>query len=178
MTKADQALARRARRARDKARALVGQGDRLRALAQALATLETAPERGRVLMMRLGWLPQRRAVAARDLFEAANAVRQRVRKRWRASTHYVRRAFGEGFAASPAKPTAVEALARMVLQGAKDYPESARKAGVGAPTLRRIKRLLDALVAITNQRAKLLAERRALREEVAAAVALVEGCGG
>ena len=177
MTKADQALARRARRARDKARVLVGQGDRLRALAQALATLETAPERGRVLMMRLGWLPQRRAVAARDLFEAANAVRQRVRKRWRAAAH-VRRAFGEGFAASPAKPAAVEALARMVLQGAKDYPESARKAGVGAPTLRRIKRLLDALVAITNQRAKLLAERRALREEVAAAVALVEGCGG
>ena len=175
MTKADQALARRAKRARDKARALVGQGDE--ALAQALATLDTAPERGRLLGTRLGWLPQRRAVAARDLYEAANAVRQRVRKRWRAAAH-VRRAFGEGFAASPAKPAAVEALARMVLQGAQDYPESARKAGVLAPTLRRIKRLLDALVAIAGQRAKLLAERQALREEVAAAVALVEDCGG
>lgn len=125
-------------------------------LQQSLEILGMAPQLRIGAARRLQGVASRRRTAAQSLFEICVEIRRRVKQHFRGPKHAeLRRAFGEGLPASPAKPGTALQLATQILAGAATYGAELRLVHVRAQTLTRLQRLLDSLRAAIPERGEL-----------------------
>ncbi len=153
-------------------------GPHLSQLTQDLAILQTAPKLRIGAARRLQGVSSRRQTASQTLFDACAEVRRRVKVRYRGPRHTeLRRVFGEGLAASPAKPETVLAFAEQVLRAAVDHDAELRQVRVGPPTLQRLAHLRDGLRDLRPERTELRVARRLVSDNlVAVADRVNEAC--
>lgn len=138
-------------------------------LQQDVAILKAAPKLRIGAARRLQGAASRRQTAAQALFDACAAVRRRVKLRYRGPKHaQLRRDFGEGLAASPAKPETVLNFAELILSSAPLHVTELRQVRVGPPTINRIVSLKDNLKEIRPERMELRVARRKVSDNLVA----------
>lgn len=179
------ALTRRIRASYDAGRALAealaaaplleGEARILAELQADIETLGQAPTLRITAARRVQGASSRRRSASTALFDACAEVRGRVRKRYRGPRHAeLRRAFGEGAPASPAKTETVLALAAQILEAAPQHEAELREVRVLEPTLAKIAKLRAQLLQATSERSDLRRARRATAERLSVLAARVE----
>ncbi|MCS6915086.1 MAG: hypothetical protein RMK29_12340 [Myxococcales bacterium] len=137
-------------------------------LRQEVAVLAMAPTLRIGAARRLQGVASRRRTAAHALFAACAEIRRRVKLRYRGPRHQtLRRAFGEGMPASPAKPETVLQFAQQILSAAPHYSSQLREVRVRAPTLQRVANLQKGLRACTPERLELRTARRQISDTLA-----------
>lgn len=128
----------------------------LEELQQSLELLGMAPQLRIGAARRLQGVASRRRTAAQSLFEICVEVRRRVKQHFRGPKHAeLRRAFGEGLPASPAKPGTALQLAAQILAAADAHAAELRLVHVRAQTLQRLQRLERSLRAAIPERGEL-----------------------
>ncbi len=138
-------------------------------LQQDLSILQAAPKLRIGAARRLQGVSSRRHTASQTLFDACAEVRRRVKVRYRGPKHAdLRRSFGEGLPASPAKPETVLAFADQVLSAGAARPAELREVRVGPPTLSRIAHLRDGLRELRPERSELRLARRKVSDNLVA----------
>lgn len=136
-------------------------------LREDLAILGVAPTLRIGAARRLQGASSRRRTASLALFDACAEIRRRVKLRYRGPRHAeLRRAFGEGLPASPAKPETVLLFSQQILAAAPEHVEALRVVRVGPPTLQRVATLQQALRDCAPERVELRAARRQVAENL------------
>jgi hypothetical protein len=147
-------------------------------VAQLLAGMELlaqAPSTRIRAARRVQGASRRRETGAALLLAACAEVRLRIKRRYRGPRHAeLRRAFGEGVAASAAKPVLVLELADRILAAAPKHRAELREVRVLEQTLTRIERLAGALRDVASARAKLATARREVRASLIEIATVVE----
>jgi hypothetical protein len=137
-------------------------------LRQDVDILKVAPTLRIGAARRLQGASSRRRTASYALFAACAEVRRRVKLRFRGPRHLaLRRAFGEGTPASPAKPESVLVLAEQILSAAPAHATELRQVRIGPPTVQRLTKLRDNLRACAPERVELRAARRQVSDSLA-----------
>lgn len=143
-------------------------------LRQDAAVLSQAPKARIVAARRIQGAASRRQHTAQRLFTVCNEVRRRIKVRFRGPRHAaLRRAFGEGIPANPAKPVGIADFAQRVLAAAPFHSEALAAVRVGPPTLRSIEKMLAILQQGRPERTALRGTRRQVVETLGAVAARV-----
>lgn len=138
--------------------------DRLR---QDLEVLSMAPQLRIGAARRLQGADSRRQTTALSLFEVCTEVRRRIKTHFRSPRHLpLRRAFGEGLPASPAKLGTTLILAEQILAAAESYPAELRLAHVRGATLGRIGKLRGQLRATMPEKVELRLAQKKLGQDL------------
>ncbi|MCS6912984.1 MAG: hypothetical protein RMK29_18340 [Myxococcales bacterium] len=144
-------------------------------LREAVEILAIAPQLRIGAARRLQGVVSRRRTTAQALFEMCVAVRQRIKHHFRGPRHAaLRRAFGEGLPASPAKPGSTLQLATQILEAAATHPDAVRRVHVRAQSLARLQRLREELRAATPEKGELRQAQQQIAHNLAQIAQRVE----
>jgi hypothetical protein len=136
-------------------------------LRQDLSILGVAPTLRIGAARRLQGASSRRRTASHALFDACAEIRRRVKLRYRGPRHAeLRRAFGEGLPASPAKPETVLLFSQQILAAAPDHTDALREVRVGPPTIQRVANLQQSLRDCAPERIELRTARRQVSDNL------------
>ena len=139
----------------------------LEQLLQDLAILGVAPTLRIGAARRLQGASSRRRTASHALFDACAEIRRRIKLRYRGPRHLeLRRVFGEGLPASPAKPETVLLFAQQILSAAPEHTDALREVRVGPPTIQRVGNLLGNLRSCAPERVELRTARRQVSDNL------------
>lgn len=132
-----------------------------------LQVLDAAPKLRIGAARRLQGVASRKRTASQALFDACAKVRRRIKLRYRGPRHTeLRRLFGEGYSASPAKPETVLSFADKVLTAAAAHPAELREVRIGPPSIKRIADLQKNLRDTRPQRVELRTARKQVCEDL------------
>jgi hypothetical protein len=136
-------------------------------LRQDLSILGVAPTLRIGAARRLQGASSRRRTASHALFDACAEIRRRVKLRYRGPRHAeLRRVFGEGLPASPAKPETVLLFSLQILAAAPEHVEALREVRVGPPTIQRVANLQQSLRDCAPERVELRTARRQVSDNL------------
>lgn len=139
----------------------------LEQLRQDLSVLGVAPTLRIGAARRLQGASSRRRTASHALFDACAEIRRRVKLRYRGPRHgELRRAFGEGLPASPAKPETVLLFSQQILEAAPQHEDALREVRVGPPTIQRVANLQQSLRDCAPERVELRTARRQVSDNL------------